>query len=152
MTLTDLYTFLTTASTAGMDSDRAAAIATVRAMIATPAPVVAPNTPWRIYPDILAEGVTLPALTYTLIDDKTEHTLDGASEGMYYPRVQIDIWANNSIDRMNLGLAVKESLDGYTGLMVGTEVCVLLWDNEIDNYEPERLQYRKTLDFRIIHN
>lgn len=143
MVLTDLYNFLLVASTSGLDSNRAAAIATVRSMAGT-----------QMYAGILDEGAKLPALTYELVDDGTEHTLDGASEGMYHPRVQIDVWTMSSADRKALGLAVKQALDGYSGFMGSgqTDVCVLLWDNEIDGYEPDRKQYHKMLDFRVIHN
>ena len=141
MTLTDLFDFIMAADTSGLDSDRAAAIAIIRSTIGT-----------RMYPDILDEGATLPALTYQLISNNGGHSLDAQTDGLYFARVQIDVWAKTAVARGNLGLAVKQALDGFTRIMIGTDVCALLWDNELDSFEPDRKQYRRMIDFRIIHN
>ena len=150
--LADLYSFITSADTGALDQERAAAISVIRAAIANSG--VSPAS-MRMFPDILDEGVTLPALTYQLIDNGADHTLDGAADGLYHPRVQVDVWAMSAVARASLGEAVKTALDGYTGaFMAETFVGVLIWDNEIDSYEgdSDRKQYRKTLDFRIVHN
>lgn len=147
MTLTDLYAFITMADTSGLDENRAAAIATIRSLIGSGSPIA-----YRMYPDILDEGCQLPALTYQLISETGGHDLDASPDGLYFPLVQIDVWANSALDRWNLGLAVKEALDGFAGTMVGTTVDALLWDNNIDSFESDRKQYRRMMDFRIIHN
>ena len=155
--LTALYQFVTVGDTSGMDSDRAAAFATVRTMIQTSAPVTSPNTPWRMYPDILAEGVKRPAIAYQMISDEAELTQDGDS-GLYPPRVQFRVVADNAIDRDTLGKALQAALQGYAGQMGGgsplveTDVCVLQFAGGIDEYEPDRLNYVRLLDFHIIHN
>lgn len=153
----DLFTFITSADATELTADQRAALATIRSMIQTSPPVVAPNTPWRMYPDLLAEGVTLPALTYQMISDVSELTEDGDC-GLYIDRIQIDAWANSAVDRATLGDAVRTLLHGYSGMIgggspiTGTPTCVVQWDNSIDEYEPDRLQYRRVMDFKIAHN
>lgn len=145
--LTDLRAFIVSADTSGLDADRAAAIASIRAAIGT-----------KMFHDILDEGVALPALTYQLISDRSDLTQDGDS-GLYDPRVQIDVWAKTALSRDQISAAIVTALHGYAGLMnpvgspvTGTPVCVITWDNSIDTFESDRKQYRRTLDFKISHN
>ena len=141
--LTDLYSFVVSDDMSGLDADRAAAIATIRSMIGT-----------QMYPLTLREGTVPPALTYQLIDNGADHTLDGANDGLFHPRVQIDGWALRYVDLITLSDAVRIALDGFIGFIGPglTDVNVLIWDNEMDTYEPDRKEFRKTLDFRVIHN
>src|ERR1035441_7184146 len=90
--LADLFTFLTTADTSGLDSDRAAAIALVRSMIGR-SDAAPGQTPWAMYPGTLAEGAELPALSCTLISDSIQHQISGEDIGLYHTRVQIDAWS-----------------------------------------------------------
>jgi hypothetical protein len=146
--LTDLYAYITAADTSTLDADRAAALTTIRGLIASGSPLIS-----RLYPDIVDEGAQLPAMSYSVISNTAEHTLDGANDGLFSPRVQIDVFSTTSLQRGTLGDAVKVALDGYTQTaMGGTFVGVLIWDNEIDVFESERKQYRKTLDFKVVHN
>lgn len=152
--LADLKTFLGTSNTAGLDEDRAAAVAVVRSMTGIGSPIVRT----RIYPGmILDEGVVIPegsgALTLMVVDNGTDHILDGVSDGLYRPRIQFDVWAMRAKDVEALAKALRTALDGFTGAFLGsTEVDVLLWDNEIDKPEvyAERKQYCRMLDFRIL--
>jgi hypothetical protein len=141
--LASLYWFLIAADTSGLDADRAAAIMTVRAAIGK-----------RMFPGgILDEGIPVPALTFMLVDNGTDHILDGISDGLYRPRIQFDVWAMRALDVEALANALRTSLDGLTNAFLGsTEVDVLLWDNEIDKPEvyAERRQYCRMLDFRIM--
>jgi hypothetical protein len=109
-----------------------------------------------MYPDTLATGVPLPALTFQMITEVSELTQDGDC-GLYTPRWQFDAWAKTAIDRETLGNAVRTALHGFAGFMTsgspetGTGVDVAIWQNSIDSYEPDRKQYRRMLDFIILH-
>ena len=143
--LADLVAYLISADTSGLSSDRQTAIAALRAAVGT-----------RVYADILEEGQGLPALTYQLIDGGIGHVLAGTSDGIYHPRVQIDVYT----DLASGGPAVRDSvaanviaaLDMLSGSIVGTSADLVIWDNEQNLFEPDRKQYRKMLDFRIFHN
>jgi hypothetical protein len=152
--LGDLFAFFCTADTSGLCPDRAAAIGTVRSMIAGDWPLPPGQVLWGMYPNVLAEGAKLPALSYQQISRTLEHDLSAASSGLYATRVQIDVWAYTTEDRDALAAAVIAALDGLAvSYMVSTEVNALLCDNAgIDSFEPSRLQYRRTLDFLIHHN
>ena len=147
MFLDDLRAYITAGTST--DLTRQAALTTIQEMIGDG------NSPigMQMFPDTLATGAVMPALTYMLVDDGTDHILDGVSDGLYRPRVQIDVWADDPGDRKVLGLALKQALDGLTNLFFGsTDLNTLMWSNEIDTYEPERKQYRKMLDFTVQHN
>jgi hypothetical protein len=74
-------------------------------------------------------------------------------DGLFTPRVQIDVWAADALTRDAISLNLKIALDGFAGSLNGnTAVDVLLWDNEINSYEPDRKQYRAMLDFKILHH
>jgi hypothetical protein len=142
MMLADLYAYLTTSpgSPVTMDPTRAAALVTLQGLIGT-----------RMYPDFLKERATMPALVYQLIDSNHGYILEGTPISIEHPRVQIDVYSNDPTERETIGAAIKTALDGYIGTMVGTDVGLVMYDNESNEYVSEALQYRKMLDFKVIH-
>jgi hypothetical protein len=142
MMLADLYAYLTTSpgSPVTMDPTRAAALVTLQGLIGT-----------RMYSDFLKERPTMPALVYQLIDSNHGYILEGTPISIEHPRVQIDVYSNDPVERETIGAAIKTALDGYIGTMVGTDVGLLMYDNESNEYVSEALQYRKMLDFKVIH-
>jgi hypothetical protein len=144
--LADLYSFLTTAPAGGFDATRGAALTALQALIKGGSPVVS-----RVYPDFLAERATMPALTLQMIDSRHDYVMDPAPINIEYPRVQIDVYSNDSVERETLAGYVKTALDGYQGAMGGTTVGLVMYDNEQNEYLPDSLQYRKMLDFKVIY-
>jgi hypothetical protein len=137
----DLYSFLISAPITVTDPDRAAAMAALRAAVGT-----------RMFPDVLTEGCQLPALTYSLISETVEHTIDGLNDGLFLPRVQIDAWATTRSECNAVAQDVIDSLDGYTNAPMGAMwVNALIWENSVDSYEDVRKQYRRAMDFHIIN-
>jgi hypothetical protein len=142
MMLADLYAYLTTSpgSPVTMDPTRAAALVALQALIGT-----------RMYPDFLKERATMPALVYQLIDQNHGYILQGDPINIEHPRVQIDVYSNDPTERETLGGYIKVALDGYMGTMGSTSVGILMYDNESNEYVSDSLQYRKMLDFKVIH-
>lgn len=137
--LTDLYQFVTGTAVTG-DPTRDTALATIRQMIGT-----------RMYPDVLDEGCSLPAFACQLVSNTTGHLLSGEGEGILDARVQIDILAMTRAECVTLGEALRLALDGWIGMVGATPVGLLQWDNEIDGFEPDRKQRRRTVDFKVIY-
>jgi hypothetical protein len=105
----------------------------------------------RVYPDILPQGPTYPALTYFRVSGPRLYHLRGAS-GRSTPRYQIDCWAETRLGARVLAEAVRASLSGFHGFMGTTKVGYLRLDNETDFYEETVKVYRTSLDFIIDHN
>lgn len=62
----------------------------------------------RIYPGVLPQGATLPAIVYSVISTVPENTLDGAAaDTMDTVRLQVDSWGKRYEDAQALGDAVK---------------------------------------------
>lgn len=83
------------------------------------------SNPARIYPVKLPQGVTGTSIVYNEISGIGDHHNEGAS-GLVSVRIQIGCWSQTADGAHGLFLAVKESLDGYRGLMGsgGSQVMV----------------------------
>lgn len=136
--LTDFYQLVNSGVTG--DSTRDAQLQAIRTALAG-----------RFSPDIIDEAATVPAASFTLIDNRQGHQLDGTVDGLYFARVQIDIVSKSAAQNDSLGKSFRIALDGLTGLVIGTtEINSLLFDNDLDMYDGDRKQYRKIIDFRLI--
>lgn len=110
----------------------------------------------RIYPVMLPQKPTLPALTYQTISTVPDYVLAGPS-GLVAKRVQINCWATREwaapgyTDAQNIATAVRNALDGYSGIWPGgVEIVRAKRDNQHDDFEPEGMYDRTILDF-IVH-
>lgn len=102
----------------------------------------------RVYPDILPQSVTYPALTYSEVSGVRVRDFDGPT-GRARLRISIHSWSETSLQRNQLADAVRTALDGYAGLMGTTSVGNIILDNELDIFEEEVPVYRKVQDFII---
>lgn len=110
----------------------------------------------RVYPNILPQKPTLPALVYSRISGPRIHTLTGTS-GWSDARIQIDSWGATYIAAQDLAAAVRASLDGFIGSLddgnspAATRRVAVRLDNERDLFEEEPDFYRVTQDYAIKH-
>lgn len=115
----------------------------------------------RIYVDVAPSSVAgLNHITFQLISGTHEHHMTAAA-GLTRKRVQVDVWATNSVSRDGISEAVREALDGYrgdmgaTGSTVDVRMCHLV--NETDGYESPVMGtefglFRRTMDWEIWHS
>jgi hypothetical protein len=103
----------------------------------------------RIFPLMLPQNPTYPALVFRRISGPRMHDLQG-SIGRGTARLQIDSWATGYLGAQALAAAVRSSLDGFTGMLTSLHAVIKL-DNEIDDYDDDADKYRVIQDFRIIH-
>jgi hypothetical protein len=106
----------------------------------------------EIYPEVLDTAARLPALTYKTISLTEEHILEGPSDGLERMRVQIEAWAMTSDDADELCLAVRNLFNGYIGMMGQAQVNVTLHENLLNDYEADRKQYIRIMDFILLYN
>lgn len=71
----------------------------------------------RIYPDVLPQGATLPAIAYEVISQDSEEHLEGIS-GLAHSRVRVECYAATRMAADALAELVRLApLQGYRGLM-----------------------------------
>lgn len=94
----------------------------------------------RLYPMIMPQGVTLPALSYQRVATVPVNDLEG-SQNHEWIRVQVDCWANNYSGVKTLATAVRAA-------MLLTPIYGILL-TQIDDYENEEKIFRVILDFNV---
>lgn len=79
-------------------------------------PTIAGFVATRVFPVVLPQGTKLASVVYTRISGYGDYHMQGRS-GYVRPRVQIAAWAPKSDDATALANAVKDRLDGFSGIM-----------------------------------
>lgn len=107
----------------------------------------------RIFPVNLPEEIGGPSVTYRVISNIEDYTLDG-STGMMLARIQIDAWAEVYGDAKQLAKAVHDALNDFTGTFPdGTAVeNVWLANAATDGFDADARLYRVQADFRLIYS
>lgn len=110
----------------------------------------------RIYPVILPQKPTLPAITFSKVSGVRMHNLSGTA-GRAVARISFNCWATTYLGAQAVAAAVRASLDGFAGTLsdsgspAETIRTNILLDNEIDFYEDETGVYRILQDYTLSH-
>lgn len=110
----------------------------------------------RVYPVILPQDPTLPALTISKVSDQGLHNLVGKA-GRSMPRMSIHSWGHSYADAKAMSVAVRNAMDGFIGRLgdgnspESFRSAVIKFDNEIDDYEEDTGFYRVIQDYMLNH-
>lgn len=118
------------------------------------AALVGSGSSGRMSPLTTTQSPTTPYLTYQRIDAPRDHTHDGASNWVR-ARVQIDAWDDDYIDAEALMLAVREAIDGASGVQGSTTFFAIFMDGETDLFDRDTKEeglYRNSADFIVRYN
>jgi hypothetical protein len=97
----------------------------------------------RIYPLVLPNDSTLPAIDYKFVGGSSTPTFDSMGAQRY--RIEVNCWGNTYSDAVALRLAVIQALSGYTS---GTmSVSYLMPQDFFDN---QLLSFRALAEFYIL--
>lgn len=109
-----------------------------------------PTVSGRVYPVLLPQSPTYPALTYQLISDPRGHTHDGP-DGLVDARYQITTWAPREAyaDVKATADAVRIALDGFTGIWGAFFVGLIFHDGGVDLYDPDVEVHHNATDYII---
>lgn len=105
----------------------------------------------RIYPVLLPQTPTLPAVTYQLISDRRDYTHDGDS-GLRTASFQFSCWGDGTNGFRNARDAAQQvvnALSGYRGVVSGTEILGCFEMNRTHLYESTTLTHQQIVDFDI---
>lgn len=123
---------------------RVAAIPALAALVST-----------RVYPLVLPQNPTLPALTYRRIST-TRPTAMGRDPGIAFPRIQFTVWATGTAGGYANAKAVKDALRGdgagsafqrWRGTVAGVQVLDSVLANELEFYDETAKLIAEVLDF-----
>ena len=116
----------------------------IRAAILASAPVAA-MVGTRVYPMMLPQAPTFPAIVYQRISTVPDMLVDGP--GFAPIRMQLSMWATTFDGARTLADAVVTALHGYHG----GELRLSRLINLLDDYEPDTKLFRVIADFRVHH-
>lgn len=94
----------------------------------------------RVYPMVLPETATLPAIVYQRVSSVPVNSLDGDS-GLDSVRVQIVTWAASYKAAKDLAKSVRDTLNASS--------LKIITDNDFDDYEPETKRFRTITDYIV---
>ena len=90
----------------------------------------------RIYPGVLPQGVTYPAITYNRVSTSQGVYLDGI-DTLTDVSIQFDIWGDSLSDCHDAATALRTLLNGYQGDLGGVSVQYIKFNGENDFQEVE---------------
>lgn len=111
-------------------------------LLAEDAPVAA-LVATRVYPLVLPQGTTLPAVTYQRISGIHEKSLEGPSE-LTRPRFQLVAHASTFLTARLTANAIKRALDGRRAARTTTSIQSIAVENEFDHYNPAQADMAAT--------
>jgi hypothetical protein len=98
----------------------------------------------RIFPDEFPQGTTLPAVTYSIIDEVYEQPIGGVSVAGTLARVQFDGWSMNTVQRHQIGSVLVAACCVFNGSSVRVIDRVL--GSMRSDRDPDSKVYRCSLD------
>jgi hypothetical protein len=103
----------------------------------------------RLYPLLLPQDPTLPAVTYQRIS--TPMMLAFERSFLPHPRFQFDCWAASFPAARAVAEQVKLALDVYRGAMGAETIQASILDTDRDTYEPQAKIFHSIVDAIIWH-
>ena len=102
----------------------------------------------RVYPDLLPQNPTYPAITYERTNTKRPKTL-GGFYGKARGQFRFNCWHTNPTTAANLRSQVVQALEGMNGTYASCVVSGVNFINEWDDWEPDVRIARKMVDVEI---
>jgi len=103
----------------------------------------------RVYPQVLPQGATLPAVVYTRIGGGGDYALAGEVSARR-STWQISVWASTYSAALSLAASVRSTLTAYTGTSAGTSIDHISIDDESDLYAaPNQIDVARRYGRRI---
>jgi hypothetical protein len=91
----------------------------------------------RVYPGVLPQAASLPAITYSQVSAVRVRQLNRGPAGKSRHRVTINCWGSTYAQARSVATAVRQSIDGFQGWWQDTYVGHVTLDNEFDLHDEE---------------
>lgn len=96
----------------------------------------------RIYPLVLPQSPTYPAISYL----RVSNTGQQGSTDLRETRYQIDCWGSTYAAAHGLAAAVKTAIEEHTNTATAPRIKMAQVVNELDDFDPEAKAYRVIVD------
>ena len=102
----------------------------------------------RLHPDYFSEDEELPAIAYSLEDDRSMPTQQGPS-ALRQAIYRFDIWADTAAETVAVMKQMCAALDGYRGPFKGIPVVGVFFDGAGRSRDPDTQTYNVSMRFTI---
>lgn len=112
----------------------------------------------RVYPQVLPQGASLPAITFEVAGGYAEH--GSGADDMERPTLRVNVWDIDKSDGTHfgyagiraLGDAVKSAINRLADVTIdGFAIDSTFCDLDVDDYEPDTRIHRRILEFEVNH-
>ena len=104
----------------------------------------------RIYPDLMPQPPTLPAVVYQMISNVREER-HGGQTGDARPRFQVTCWASTALAAAAVAVQVRLAVMAMSGTIAAVAVIGAWNAGESRGYEPDTLRHFVAVDFFVAH-
>jgi hypothetical protein len=104
----------------------------------------------RIYPDLMPQSPTLPAVTYQMISNVREERHRGQT-GDSRPRFQLTCWAATALAAAAVAAQVRLAVMAMSGTIESVVISGVWNAGESRGYEPDTQRYFAAVDVFVAH-
>lgn len=102
----------------------------------------------RVYPLVLPQTPTMPAIAYNRVSSVVERDLSGAARTRV--RMQLTCFGTTYGSAKQVARQVREALQDYSGTMGAVRILEATVIGEMDQYEPDLSQYYIPVDVMFL--
>lgn len=106
------------------------------------------TTASRIYPRVLPQNPTLPAIVLNLISDRPHDDISG-NAGLFTAEIQVDIFAETPASAIALSEKVRLLLQAYSGTKLSIVIRGIYLENTTDDFMEEVVNFRQIISFSV---
>jgi hypothetical protein len=114
----------------------------VRNRLGTDADILAILPITRIFPKVLPQNPSFPAIVLNTLDDAAAGDDISGMAGLFRATVQVDSWALTMTAAQPLAEKVRLSLQGYAGVHAGVTIHGIYYEFASDDFEGEVQNWR----------
>lgn len=103
----------------------------------------------RVYPLVLPQKPTLPAMVYQRIGGGDDELTSSGVADLVEGRFQLDAYAKSYPEAKTTANAIRAALSGYHGSVLGVRIDAARRDATTDGFEPETKLFRVSADYII---
>lgn len=107
-------------------------------------------TATRIYPKVMPQQPTMPALVYSVVDNDRAQVHRGQTTGSR-ARVQVTCWGNTEASVSAVKEQVRLAMISAHGTIAGVTIEGVVVEGEVEGFESDTVRHWIALDFFVWH-
>lgn len=104
----------------------------------------------RVYPGLLPQQPTMPALVYQLINNDRVQVHRGQTTGAK-ARIQVTCWGNSEASVAAVKEQVRVAMIAMAGSVASVTIDGVVCEGEVEGFEPDTIRHYIALDFFVWH-